>query len=710
MEKFFSPASLAIYGLSSKQRNTPRIIVDNCLRWGFRGRIFGVNPATDETHINGIRIYRSAGDLPVIPELAVLLIPARYVPQAVEDCGRAGIQRLAIQAGGFNESSEVGQQLAKQLMHSTAKHGIRFVGPNGLALANTANGLCLPFVPSLPVQKGGFSMITQSGGLGLFLWNLMENDQVGLAKFVSIGNKLDLDEGDFLEYLGTDPETQVIGLYLESITNGKRLISIAERINKPVIVYKGNTTFAGGRAAMSHTAALGNDEDILDTAFERAGIIRIDDLRDFIITAKAFDLPPMRGKRIMAMSPAGGLTVTMADICERQGFAFADPGRKFYENVATMANAGIITSSNPLDMGDIYDIDKYPALFSQVLDNDHIDGAVFVSQWPCMPEGGDDVFTAMFNTDFSLAITGAIRSSAKPLALALYGHAPALASMKQRFSIPIFDSPEEAILALQRQQAYHAHKAAGPFCPDPPPAGIKRAAAETWLHNHSGVIGEEAAELLVLYNIPSPQSVIVGSAEEAGRIAETLGFPVVLKVISPDAVHKTEVDGVLTGIGSRQEAEDGFARIRENLERYRKGAIWEGVRVAAMAADGCDLFIGGLQDPAFGPVIFFGYGGIYVEIFKDVERVLCPSSLAEILEKLQRLRCYRIFAGVRGRQAIDPLPFARCILAACQLMVDFPQIAELDINPVRIFEHGQVLALDARMRTTADEQKAGACR
>ncbi len=160
------------------------------------------------------------------------------------------------------------------------------------------------------------------------------------------------------------------------------------------------------------------------------------------------------------------------------------------------------------------------------------------------------------------------------------------------------------------------------------------------------MIGEEAAELLVLYNIPSPQSAIVGSAEEAGRIAETLGFPVVLKVISPDAVHKTEADGVLTGIGSRQEAEDGFARIRENLERYRKGATLEGVRVAAMAADGCDLFIGGLQDPAFGPVIFFGYGGIYVEIFKDVERVLCPSSLAEILEKLQRLRCYRIFPNL----------------------------------------------------------------
>ena len=178
MDTFFSPASLALYGLSSKQGNIPRIILENCLRWGFRGRIFGINPASQETAVSGIRVYRHAADLPVIPDLAALLIPARYVPEAVEDCGRAGIKRLAVLSGGFNESSEGGKELAAQLLAGAKKYGIRFVGPNGLTLANTAHGLCLPFVPSFPVKKGGFSMITQSGGLGLFLWNLLESEQV----------------------------------------------------------------------------------------------------------------------------------------------------------------------------------------------------------------------------------------------------------------------------------------------------------------------------------------------------------------------------------------------------------------------------------------------------------------------------------------------------------------------------------------------------
>ncbi|MGD9948487.1 MAG: CoA-binding protein, partial [Desulfobulbus sp.] len=436
MDLFFAPRSLAVYGLSAKAQNTPRIIVENCLRWGFRGRMFGINPTSVESEVSGIRVYRSASDLPIVPELAVLLIPARYVPQAVEDCGRAGIKRLAIQSGGFNESGEQGSFFADQVRELAQTYAIRFVGPNGLTLADTTSGLCLPFVPSYPLRSGGFSLISQSGGLGLFLWNLLESEQVGLAKFASIGNKLDLDEVDFLQYLGRDPATEVIGLYLESLPQGRRFIQAAQKISKPIIIYKANTTTAGSHAAMSHTASLSNDEAIIDTAFERAGIIRINHLHDFITTAKAFMLPPMRGKRLMAMSPAGGLGVAMADLCERQGFEFADPGEDFYRDLRQIANAGIIRLSNPLDMGDIYQIDKYPLIFSHVLANAQVDGAIFVSQCPQMPPDGKDVFTAMFTTDLSLEMTGTVCSSAKPLALALYGDEPTLAALKRRCRIP----------------------------------------------------------------------------------------------------------------------------------------------------------------------------------------------------------------------------------------------------------------------------------
>ncbi|MDD2463929.1 MAG: acetate--CoA ligase family protein [Desulfobulbus sp.] len=698
MDQFFAPSSLAVYGLSSKAQNTPRIIVENCLRWGFRGRIFGINPTSTETDVSGIRVYRSASELPVVPGLAALLVPARFVPQAVEDCGRAGIKRLAIQSGGFNESSEQGTCLADQVRALAQTHGIRFVGPNSLTLADTTSGLCLPFVPSHPLRPGGFSLITQSGGLGLFLWNLLENEQVGMAKFASIGNKLDLDEVDFLKYFGQDPATQVIGIYLESITQGKRLIEAAQAIDKPIIIFKANTTAAGNQAAMSHTAALSNDEAIIGTAFERAGILRINHLHDFITTTKAFMLPPMRGKRIMAMSPAGGLGVAMADLCERQGFAFADPGEDFYRELREIANAGIIRLSNPLDMGDIYQIDKYPLIFSHVLASPQVDGAVFVSQWPRMPTGGKDVFTSMFTTDLTLELTGAVRSSAKPLALALYGDGPTLAALKERCKIPVFNGIEEAILALHRQMHFHSHRAKGRFQPDSPTPILNNEAPDNWLSRHTGIIGEESLEFLNLCGLNSPQAAVAHSAQHAADLAETIGFPVALKVMSPQAVHKTEAGGVLLGINNREQVEAGFAQIQTNLAQYAPGARLDGVRVVAMAGEGHDLFIGGLQDPSFGPVVFFGYGGILLEVLSDVERVLCPSSQEEIREKLQRLQAWRLLSGIRGQAAVAPDPFIETVCNLSQLLVEFPAIEEIDINPVRVGFDGRVLALDARMR------------
>lgn len=696
MEKLFYPSSIAIVGLSGKEQNNPKNILENLIRWGYRGRIFGVNPSATEYEVSGIKIYKSATELPEIPDLGVILIPAKYVPSAVDDCGMAGIKRLAILSGGFNESGEEGQKLASMMIENAKKHGIRFVGPNALTLANTANGMCLPFVPSFKTPKGGLSMITQSGGLGIFLWNLMESENVGMAKFISIGNKLDLDESDFIEYLGSDPETNVICVYLESINDGRKLIAAAQKISKPVIVYKSNTTEAGKKAAMSHTASMSNNEDIIDSAFERAGIIRIDNFRDFITTAKAFDLPPMKGKRIMAMSPAGGLAVSMADICEKEGFEFADPGSDFYRELSEIANAGIIKFSNPLDMGDIYQSDKYPVIFSRVLENQDVDGAVYVSQWPKMPAGGKDPYTAMFNTDIAKPTIAAIRSSGKPLATVVYGHGPYITKMKNRLSIPVFDGPEEAIKALKRQMTFNVKKAEGDFIPDTP-EGMDRTAASAWIAKNNGVIGEESAELLDYYGIKCPKSEIAKTADEAEKIASETGYPVVMKVVSPDAVHKTEAGGVLVGIKSADEARKGFETIRNNLEAYKKGAVLEGVRITEIATSGHDMFIGGLNDASFGPVVFFGYGGIYVEVFKDVENVLCPSSINEIKSRIQRLKSYKILSGTRGGQAADIDGYAEVVLRVSQLMADFPEIKELDLNPVRILDKGGVLALDARM-------------
>ncbi|MCP4136448.1 MAG: acetate--CoA ligase family protein [bacterium] len=697
MEKLFNPESIVIFGLSSKSNNIPRLILENLIRWGYKGRILGVNPVLTDIQVNGIRMYKDVSDLPIVPDLAIALIPAKYVPATVEACGEFGIKRMAIPSGGFNELGGEGQRLADQTLNFARKYGIRIVGPNGVTVANTTNGLCVPFVPSYSPPRGGLSVISQSGGVGLILWNLITEENVGMAKFVSIGNKLDLDEVDFLEYFGRDPETRIICLYLESITRGKELIETAAKIDKPVIILKSNKTEAGKKAAMSHTAALHNNDEVLDSAFERAGIIRIDDYNEFITVAKAFEMPPMRGNRMMVMSPAGGFTVMMADLCEELGFCFANPGEDFYRELKKFSNAGIINFSNPLDMGDIYDPAMYAHIFYSVMHNDNIDGAVYVSQWPNMPRG-NDVFYKMFHTDLSKETIGTALSSGKPLGVCLFGISETISRIKQNLPYPIFNTPEQMIRALRMQSNYHAKKARGEM-EFKLPANCDIAAAGKWLNANKGIHGEESLELLEHCGIQVPETAVAGDENEALEIAKKIGFPVVMKIVSPDAIHKSDAGGVIVGIEDETGVKSAFAEIKQNLFVYKSDARFEGVRVMAMAGEGYDMFIGGSCDESFGPVLFFGYGGIYIEVFNDTKNALCPSNFDEIKEKIKKLKSYKILKGIRGKGAGDIDMYVDIIVRVSYLLAEFPAIKELDLNPVRILEDGSgVVALDARVR------------
>lgn len=697
MEKLFYPESIAIYGLSSKKGNIPRLILENLIRWGYRGRILGVSPSGNDTNVDGIRIYHHVKDLPIIPDLVVALVPARFMPSVIEDCGKKGVPWMAIPAGGFNELGDEGVKLAEQCVSLAFEYGVRFIGPNAVTVANTANGLCVPFVPSYPPPAGGFSIISQSGGVGLMLWNLMTDENIGMAKFASIGNKLDVDEVEVLEYFGRDPATRVIGMYLESIPRGRELIEVAEKIDKPVIILKANTSEAGRKAAMSHTGALSNNDEIVDSAFERAGIIRIFNYADFISVAKAFNLPPLRGNRLMVMSPAGGFSVMMADFCEKHGFEFADPGEGFYRDLQKFSNAGVINFSNPLDMGDIYDIDMYKHIFYSVMHNENVDGAVYVSQWPHMPRG-EDVFTRMFQTDLSKEAIGGVLSSGKPMGNCIFGLSRTISRIKQNIHIPIFNTPEEMIMAFRRQRDFFARKEEGPFYADAA-EGVDRDKAAAWIEAHPGDTGEDALELCAAYGIKTAPDRTAATADEAAAVAEEIGFPVVMKVVSPDALHKSDAGGVVVGVTDADGVKKNFDAIKNNLEAYKAGARFDGVRVMAMAGDGHDMFIGGSRDASFGPVVFFGYGGIYIEVFRDVKSLLAPSSFDEIRVNVEKLKSYSILKGARGKTAVDVEGYVDMIHRVSCLLGDFPQIQELDLNPVRILEDGSgIMALDCRVR------------
>ncbi|MCX5813396.1 MAG: acetate--CoA ligase family protein [Proteobacteria bacterium] len=696
MEKIFYPQSIVIIGLSAKANNIPKLILENLLRWGYRGRIFGVNPKNDELNVSGIKMYKEVEDLPEVPDFAVCLIPARFVPESVEKCGKLGITRMAILSGGFSEFGEEGERLSVLLLMAARKYNIRFMGPNCIAVANTGNGLCLPFVPIYPPTRGGMSVITQSGGVGLMLFNLLADENVGMAKFISIGNKLDLDEADFLEYLDQDPETDIICMYLESIGNGNRLIQVARKVRKPIVVYKSNTTSAGERAALSHTSALSNDEDVIDAAFEEAGIIRIHNYGDLVAVAKAFVLPPMRGNRIMVMSPAGGFAVIGADLCEKAGFAFADPGEEFYKSLNNFANAGVIKFSNPLDMGDIYDPHMVAHVTYEVMHNDNVDGAIYIGQKPKMP-AGDNVFTGLFLTDLSKETYGSILSAGKPLGVCLYGLSGYLHTIKEHSNYPIFNNPEEMVRALSFQKNWHARKYTGQEAL-PKNSYFNKDDFRKWINAHGEVTGEDSLELLRMSGVPVVASGIAGNEKDAVKLAKKTGYPVVMKVISPDALHKTDAGGVFIGVRDEDGVRRCFSQIRRNLGGYKKDARFEGVRIQTMADEGYDMFIGGKSDKSFGPVVVFGFGGIYVEAFKDISTCLCPADAFFVRKKIESLKSYAILKGVRGMGPADIDGYVDSIVRVSWILAEFPEIKEMDINPLRLFKNGSgVCALDARM-------------
>ena len=711
MHKIFYPASIVIIGLSSKESNIPRLTLENLLRWGYRGRIFGVNERSDDVHVDGIRMYKNIEDLPEVPDMAYCMTPARLIPGMMERCGKFGIKRMAIPSGGFSEYSDEGRALSNKLLTLARKYGIRFVGPNSVTVANTDNGLCLPFVALHKAPKGNMSIISQSGGVALTMLNYLQDEKLGLAKFASIGNKLDLDEVDFLEYFGEDPQTRIICVYLESLNRGREFIETADRINKPVIVYKASTTETGSKAAMSHTAALSSDESIINSAFKEAGVIRVENFLDLIAVTKAFQLPPMKGRRIMIMSPAGGFSVMGADLCEKEGFEFADMGQDFYDSLQQFSNAGVIRFSNPLDMGDIYDPQLTAHVIYSVMHSDRVDGSLYISQRPQMPPG-DNIFQRMFLSDLSKEAWGSILSAGKPLGVCLFGPTRVIQQSKRYVEFPIFNSPEEMVKALAVQMKYHRRKASAqaPYS-YAPPEGVDRQAAGLWLAGKNGDYGEETLELLGSYGMKTAPSAVATSGKEAAARAGKLGFPVVMKVISPDALHKSEAGGVLLGLKTRQEVAEGFDTIRQNLLDYKKEARFEGVRIQKMADEGYDMFIGGRQDPSFGPVIFFGMGGIYIEAFRDVANVICPAGSESVDNRLRELKAAKVLEGMRGKAPGDVDAFIDLVVRTSHLLADHPGIEELDINPVRVFTAGNgATALDARIRfhpRPADKLAAG---
>jgi len=676
---------VVVVGVSERPDNLAREIVENLFEFQFNGEIFLVGKK--DGILFGRRICTSMQDLREGIDVAVILTPALTVPGILEACGQKKIRWAIIETGGFREYSEEGAQLENEILQIARKWGIRIVGPNGIGLMNIHNGFVVPFrkLKRGPVSNGKISILSQSGGVLLAYASLLTSANVGLSKFVSMGNKLDLNEIDYLKYLIDDPQTEIIGLYLESLERGRELMDIARSTSKPIIVHKANTGESSRHIAKLHTAALANDDKIVEAALRQADIIRTKDFRSFVNAVKILSLPPIKGKNLVIISRSGGIGVVAADSAERHGFHLLPPDPKLREQFHSLFRAKVIQPTNPLDLGDLFNFDLYTNILQQVLAFPVVDGILFMH--------GATAEEKEPSRRFIQAVKDLSTQYQKPVALQYNTEEEELAYVKKALDYPIFAEPEDALMALAVSRDHYRKQ--NVLKEKPPSFPVDQSRVKGLLqkarNEKRDLLLPEAFEVLQAYGISIADYQMVQGKVDLQKAMEKLGKPVALKVVSPKISHKSDVGGVMLNLNDFSQAEKAY----EKMNRLNQEKV-AGVLVQKMVPDGKEVILGAKRDPSFGPVVLFGLGGIYVEILKETSLRVAPINRFEAEEMISEIRGSDIFKGLRGEKPLDTEALVEGLLRLSQLVTDFPEIEGIDINPVKVLEKGAV-ALDARI-------------
>jgi acyl-CoA synthetase (NDP forming) len=685
MQQLFYPKSVVVIGVSERPDNLARNIVENLFEFKFNGEIHLVG--RKEGILFGRRILTSMDQLPDRIDVAVILTPAQTVPDLVEVCGRKKIPWAIIETGGFREYSEEGGRLEQTVLQTARKWGIRIVGPNGIGVTNVDNGFVVPFVKLKrgPVSKGKLSILAQSGGVLLSYANHMISANVGISKMVSMGNKLDLNEIDYLRYLIDDPQTEIIGLYLESLERGRELMEIARSTSKPIILHKANTGEGSRQIARLHTAALANDDKVVEAALKQADIIRTKDFRSFVNAVKILSLPPCKGKNFVIISRSGGMGVVAADSAERHGFRLLPPDPKLQEQFHSLFRAKVIQPTNPLDLGDLFNFDLYTTILEQALRFPAVHGILF--------QHGATAEEKEPSRKFVQAVKELSFKYQKPVALQYNTDEEELAYIKRALDYPIFTEPEDALTALAISRDHYRRLTTSKKEAPVYPVDKNRAALvlQKAVGEKRDPLLPEAMEMLQAYGIPVADYELVYRKEDLQKTIDKIGFPAAMKVISPEISHKSDVGGVILHIDSLKKAEEVFDRMVRLTSGTRTGLL-----IQKMIPGGKEVILGAKRDPSFGPMILFGLGGIYVEVLKESSLRVAPINRSEAEEMISELKSSAILKGVRGGKPSDIEALSEMLLRLSQLMVDFPEIEGIDINPVMALEKGAI-AVDARI-------------
>lgn len=694
LAKIFYPASVAVIGVSSAPDNLGRGIILNLTEFGYQGIIYEVGYKGGV--FAGRRIYKSVLDIPDQVDLAVILTPALTIPGILDECGQKGINLAVIESAGFREYGEEGRKIEEAILEVAAKWKIRFVGPNCIGLINMENGLCTPFPPLRRiVRPGDISMVSQSGGVGISVLNLMANEGLGLNKFVSAGNMLDIKTEEFLEYFVADPGTKYILLYLEGIQEGRRLMEIAQRSTKPIIAFKANIGQLSKSIASSHTASLSSNDRVVDAAFRQCGIVRVYDATTLGNDLKILRLPPMRGKNLAIISRSGGHAVIAADACEMSGFHLAPFPEDFLQEIEKHFRASVIKLTNPLDLGDLFDLEIYLKIIDQTLAQKEVDGLVFLHTYNAAMEGQKS--RELFSQIIELS-----QKYDKPVALYVSTEDQEVNYLKRNLNFPIFTQIVETVRALGINHRYYIEKERRSIKEVIPIFQVNKKLVSLLIkkarQENRNLFLHETAEVLKAYGIPMVRGILAADQEEAIKAAREIGFPLAMKVISKEIVHKSDVGGVQLNLRSEEGLIEAYQEMLTRLQQAFPEAKISGVLIQPMVSGGRELIVGGRQDENFGPVVLVGWGGIFVEVFGEISVRVAPISRTQAREMIEELRGVAILKGRRGTKPADINSIEEVILRISQLLNEFPEIQEIDINPLRVFTEGEgCLALDGRI-------------
>ena len=693
LESFFNPQSIAIVGASRQKSKVGYEILANIVKAGYKGGIFPVNPNTDT--IEGLKCYPDLESIADTPDLVIIIVPAKIVPPVMQQCAKVGVKAVIIITAGFREVGEEGRALEKQVVQIAKQAGIRVIGPNCLGLIVPANKLNASFGGDLPAP-GAIAYLSQSGALLAAILDTANAAGIGFSKLVSIGNKADIDELDIIKALAADKDTKVIAGYLESIADGDEFVRQAERIShtKPIILIKSGGTQAGAKAASSHTGSLAGSETAYESAFERAGIIRCESIRQQFDYAQAFANQPLPGgPGVAVITNAGGPGIMAADAIEREGLSFARLAGETEGKLASRLPAAA-NWHNPIDiLGDAL-ADRYEFALDVVLDDPNVDVVLVLLTPQAMTEPARTA---------EVIVKTARSKRKKPVLACFLGAAKVHEGIEilRRGKIPPYDTTQGAVSTIKVMVDYVRWRSRPKRVVKLFPVNRRKVENIVERHLRQGIldIGEaESKEILEAYGFVTPKGSLATTADQAANIAQQIGYPVVLKIWSPDILHKSDVGGVKVGLASEQEVRDAFDLMIYRIPKKLPDAHILGVLVQEMCRKGKEVILGMHRDPHFGPLMMFGMGGIMVEVLKDVSFYLAPLTAEEAKQMLVSTKTYRILQGVRGDEGVDVDKIAEGLQRLSQLVTEFPQIREMDINPYVVGREGTTpIAVDARI-------------